>query len=417
MAIGEVERAPGAVAAAPVIPAEAPPNEGLTLKTRKGQTLLLGFTTAHFSHHVTNSILNPLLPFIRDYFALSYSQSGWLVSAYSMSLGFSNAPIGILADRYGARLVVVLGLVLTGLICAAVAFSGSYWQLLTLLILLGLVCGSYHAPASALMARLFPASVRGTAIGLHVMGGHLSFFVAPAMAAWLVSQTGSWTTPYLWLSFAPILASVWVWHLAPSQREPRIASTDRLAVFRDLGGVFQLVGPLISVSIVFQVMQSALIAFTTLYLVDVRGIEPAWAAVLFGVPQLVGLLGSPVAGVLSDRIGRRTVILIAMAMLGPAFLSLTLVPDEIILLPLILQGISASMRGTSTEVLVLDTAPPHRRSAALGTYHMLTQQSGGLAAPALGILAGAVGIGAAFSGVTIALGAASLLVVALSRKL
>ena len=127
--------------------------------------LLTGFTAAHFSHHVSNSLLNPLLPFIRDSFQLSYGQSGLLVSAFAVSLGLSNAPIGVLADRFGARLVVVLGLFLTGLISVIVGMAGSYWQLLAFLIVMGLIHGSYHAPASALMARVFPASERGAPSG------------------------------------------------------------------------------------------------------------------------------------------------------------------------------------------------------------------------------------------------------------
>src|SRR5829696_1151379 len=102
-----------------------------------------------------------------------------------------------------------------------------------------------------------------------------------------------------------------------------------------------MVGPLVSTSILFQVAQAALTAFTTLYLVDVRGIEPAVAAVYFGVPQLIGLLGSPAAGFLSDRIGRRAVILLAMGMMGPSYFALTLVPNEIVILPLIVLGMSA----------------------------------------------------------------------------
>src|SRR5687767_5086457 len=111
-------------------PREAPPDgEQTTLGTRRGRTILTGFTTAHFSHHVSNSLLNPLLPFIRDAFGLTYGQSGLLVSAFAMSLGLSNAPIGYLADRFGARLVVVAGLFLTGLISVVVGMAGSYWQL------------------------------------------------------------------------------------------------------------------------------------------------------------------------------------------------------------------------------------------------------------------------------------------------
>ena len=92
-------------------------------------------------------------------------------------------------------------------------------------------------------------------------------------------------------------------------------------------------------------------------------------------------------------------------------------PNEIVVLPLIVLGISAAMRQTPTEVLVMDTAPDRRRATALGAYHMLTQQSGGIAAPALGVLAGLVGIGAAFNGLCVALGLASVAVVLGARKL
>jgi MFS family permease len=398
-------------------PVAEPDSEQVTLQTRRGQVILTGFTTAHFSHHVSNSLLNPLLPFIRDSFNLTYGQSGWLVSAFAVSLGLSNAPIGMLADRFGARLVVVVGLLLTGLISVAVGMAGSYWQLFALLIVMGLIHGSYHAPASALMARVFPASERGSAIGLHITGGHLSFFIVPATAGWLVTQTGTWSTPYIWLAWAPVLAGIWIWYLAPRDHQAPKGNPDRLAVFRELGGIVRMVGPLVSTSIAFQVAQAALVAFTTLYLVDVRGIEPAWAAVLFGVPQLIGLLGSPAAGFLSDRIGRRAVILLALGMMGPSFLALTLVPNEIVVLPLIVLGISAAMRQTPTEVLVMDTAPAHRRATALGAYHMLVQQSGGLAAPALGLLASLIGIGAAFTGLCASLGLASIAVVLAARKL
>ena len=416
MALGQAARTGGDGAVATNPAPAADPSE-VTLRTGRGRLLLGGFTAAHFSHHVSNSLLNPLLPFIRDSFALSYAQSGLLVSAFAVSLGLSNAPIGYLADRFGARLVVVLGLFLTGLISVVVGLAGTYWQLLAFLIVMGLIHGSYHAPASALMARVFPASERGSAIGLHITGGHLSFFVVPATAGWLVTQTGSWSTPYIWLAWVPVLTGLWLWNLAPRDHEPPKGGPDRLAVFRELGGIVRMVGPLVSASILFQVAQAALIAFMTLYLVDVRGIEPAWAAVLFGVPQLIGLLGSPLAGWLSDRIGRRSVILLALGMMGPAFLALTLVPNEVVLVPLVVLGISAAMRQTPTEVLVMDTAPAHRRATALGAYHMLVQQSGGIAAPGLGLLASAVGIGPAFGGLCATLGLSSLVVVAVSRKL
>src|SRR3712207_2871364 len=118
----------------PGVPASGPTATALSeiasLRSRRGQALLGGLTLGHFAHHVGNSLLNPLLPLIRDSFALSYPQAGALVSAFSLSLGLSNAPIGYLADRVGARPVIVGGLVLTGLASAALALAQAYWQLL-----------------------------------------------------------------------------------------------------------------------------------------------------------------------------------------------------------------------------------------------------------------------------------------------
>ncbi len=110
-------------------------------------------------------------------------------------------------------------------------------------------------------------------------------------------------------------------------------------------------------------------------------------------------------------------VAIALAMMGPSLWGITALPTELLILPLTGVGIAAAMRLTCTEVLVMDSAPPHRRATALGAYHMLVQQSGGIAAPALGILAASIGIGPAFGGVCTALGLASVAVVAFSRKL
>lgn len=398
-------------AMAPLPTVEEPPS----LANRRGRTLLAGFTAAHFTHHISNSLINPLLPVIRDSFGLSYAQSGGLVSAFSLSLGLSNAPVGVLADRFGPRSVIVGGLILTGAVSAALAFAQAYWQLLVLLVLMGVIGGTYHAPSASLIAQAFPANVRGAAMGLHITGGHLSFFATPLLAGVLLTVGGTWRTPFLWLAFAPVVMGVVLWYLAPRTQPTR--GTDRLAVFRELGGVVRMVGPLVSASIVFQMLYAALIAFTTLYLVDARGVPPEWAVVLFGVPQLIGVFGAPLAGWLSDRLGRRTVILIGIGAIGPALYALTVVPNELLLLPLAVIGLAAAMRQTVTEVLVMDSAPVHRRATVLGGYYMLSQELGGLAAPLLGLLAELVGIATAFSATTIGMSALSVLALLLRRRL
>jgi MFS family permease len=398
--------------------AAAPPGPGeLSLGSPRGRLLLGGFVAAHVAHHVSNSLLNPLLPFIRDTFALSYAQSGFLVAAFGLSLGFSNAPVGVLADRVGPRPVVVIGLLLTGAVSVAVAFAGAYWQLLVLLVLMGLIAGTYHAPASALLARAFPASVRGVAMGLHITGGHFSFFAAPVVAALLLSATGTWRTPYLWFAIAPVVAGVALWYLAPRVHDRPPAGLDALAAFREVGTVVRLVGPLVSVSILFQIAFAALQAFLTLWLVDARGVPGPLAAAMFGVPQLLSMIGAPLGGYLSDRLGRRAVILLGIGALGPSLYALTVVPNELLLVPLAAIGLAGAMRNAVTEVFVMDSAPAHRRATVMGGYYMLAQELGGVAVPVLGAAAGAVGIAAAFGSTCLGLAVLSVVVLLVQRKL
>jgi MFS family permease len=389
-------------------------SEELSLRTRRGRTVLGTITAAHFSHHVSNSLLNPLLPFIRDSFALSYTQSGFAVSAFSLSLGLSNGPIGLLADRIGSRKVIVGGLILTGLVSVALAQAGDYAQLLVLLLALGVISGTYHAPAAALIARLFSPRVRGAAMGFHITGGHLSFFAAPLLAAYLATTTGTWRTPYLWFAIVPIALGVLLWLVVSP--DPRAKATgDILGPFREIGNVMRTIGPLVSLSVAFQVGISAMFAFLTLYLVDARGISPAIAATAFGFTQVLGVFGAPAGGWLSDRLGRRTPILISLGVVGPSVYLITLVPNDLLLVPLTLFGLAFSMRGTATEVLVMDTAPAHRRGAVLGAYYLAAQPIGGIATPIFGAIAGAVGIAAAFSGIGLLLVVMSIVAVIFGR--
>jgi len=393
------------------------PEQPALLSNRRGRTLLASITAAHFSHHVTNSLLTPLLPLIRDAFALSYAETGLLVSAYGISLGGSNMPMGALADRIGSRPVIVVGLIGTGLLSLALATAGAYWQLVLLLVLLGLVAGTYHAPAAALLARAFPQHVRGAALGLHITGGHLSLFITPVAAGLLLASSGTWRTSYLWLAAAPLLTAVLVWRLKVPAQAIHVGGHEHIGVLRSLIDVARSVGPLVLLSIVFQTLYAAILAFMALYLVDARELPPAQAAAFVGAPQVIGVLGSPIGGYLSDRLGRRAVILTGMVLVGPALYALTVVPVALLPLALLGIGLASALRQTVTEVLVMDSAPPQRRAMVMGSYYMLFQQLGGIAAPLLGVLAGLIGIGASFSAITLTLAIGSALVLLVHRKL
>jgi FSR family fosmidomycin resistance protein-like MFS transporter len=390
----------------------------LSMSTGRGRAAIGGFAVAHFSHHVTNSLLAPLMPLIAATFGLNYAQQGIAAAAYSIPTGLSNAPIGVLADRVGPRTVLAGGLVLLGLSSVVLALTGAYWQLLVVLVVMGIISGSYHAPAVALITRAFPERGRGAVMGLHTTGGHLSFFAAPLVAGIVADATGTWRTPYMLFALAPILSGIALWRLAP-RAHARPPSRGRLAAIREVFSVLRGVAVPVGLSIGFQVGFGAFLAFLAVYLVDARGVGVALAAALYGLPQLAGIVGAPLGGWLSDRIGRRAVIAIGLGVAGPAILVFTVTPTALVFLPLLVIGVAAAVRMTVTEVLVAESAPAERRATVLGTYYLLAAEVGGIAAPLLGAIAVGIGIAAAFSFLAIALTLLSAVVIlaALSGRL
>lgn len=138
--------------------------------------LIPQFMLAHFSHHVCIGVLIPLLPLLREVFGLNYFQSGILVSSFSISYGLAQVPMAILADRFSRRLIIVLGLLGTSLASIGVSCTQAFWQMVTCFIAMGLIGGTYHAPASSFISHVLPSARRGRALGMHVTGGSASFF-------------------------------------------------------------------------------------------------------------------------------------------------------------------------------------------------------------------------------------------------
>jgi MFS family permease len=371
------------------------------------RSLLAAFSVAHFAHHVTNSLLSALLPFmVADGLVSSNTLAGFAVTASAVASGLTNAPLGVLADRVGARKVIVGGLFLIAIASVAIGLSGSYPMLLVGLLVMGIASGTYHAPASALIAEVFPFARRGVALGTHTTAGHLAFFASPLVAG-VLAATGTWRTPYIVFALAPILCGFLLLRVAPEgtrSQEPH----RWLATFSDLGRVAKAVGSLVTLSIVAQVLISSALAFLALYLVNARGVQPAVAAALFGVPQLAGLVAAPSSGMLSDRFGRPAVLMASLIASGPAIWLLTVMPAELAFIPLLLIGACLSFRATATEVLIIDNTPVTKRSTVLGTYYLVNQPVGGIAAPIFGAIADAAGIGQAFSWLAVAFVALSV---------
>ena len=114
-------------------PAEASP--ATDARTRRG---VLGVCSgAHFINDGLADMLYLLLPVWQAEFALTLTQVGLLRTVYSGAMALLQVPAGLLAERWGERMLLGAGSVITGLAYLTLGLAGGHMTLITVLLVGG----------------------------------------------------------------------------------------------------------------------------------------------------------------------------------------------------------------------------------------------------------------------------------------
>jgi len=396
------------------------------------KSLIFQFTLAHFSFHVCVGVLIPLLPVMRDSLNLNYFQSGVLVSCYSIAYGFGQIPFAMIADKLSSRVIIIMGLFGMSLTGIGVSFTSAYWQMIPFFIVMGLLAATYHAPAASYLSELFPSAKRGKALGFHNIGGSASFFLTPPMTLGVAYLFHTWRASFFILAFPALLVGILLW---TTTRDPKGESRTLTEKAADAAGesaesdaaantekakvswiqVVQALGIIAFLSLTVRLFSAGVRSYLPLYMVDRHGISPQLAGLVISLIAGSGIIGSPLGGALSDRYGRKRVILFSLSLSGPLLLAVAKLPYGIpLLISMLLYGMTMSVRMPSMLSLIADVVPVGRRTTVLGVYFLIGEEVSGITTPIIGRLIDVYGIDPAFTG--IAVGLCLLSAVALSFR-
>jgi MFS family permease len=146
--------------------------------TRAEFTTLGLVSAAHLVSHFYMLALVPILPELKDMLGVSYTDLAWSAILLNLVSSLTQAPIGFLCDRVGARTLLVAGLLAGGAAFVAVGLWPTYPVLLAAAVVIGLANAVYHpADYSILAAEISPAMM-GRAFSVHSFVGYLGFAVA-----------------------------------------------------------------------------------------------------------------------------------------------------------------------------------------------------------------------------------------------
>jgi len=216
---------------------------------------------------------------------------------------------------------------------------------------------------------------RGRALGLHQIGGTVSFFLAPLIAAAIAGALG-WRGTFITIA-APTLCLGIIFYLilgrmghagAPVAKgagapagQPETADLRQLLAF-------------VSVGISSMILIQSTLALVPLYAVDVLGAAEEQSAALLSVAYFGGIWGGPIGGYLSDRLGRVPVIVAVGLVSGPAIYLLNHVSLGMSLYAvLLLMGITMHIGMPVVESYIISRVSPEKRSTVLGIYYMISR--------------------------------------------
>jgi len=344
---------------------------------------------AHLTHHLVTALPVPLLPFIRDEFALDYTRAGLVISAFGIVYGASQLPAGWLADRIGPRLLITIGIIgvaVTGLLAG---LSQTYIMLLIVLVLMGILGGSYHPAATTMMSALIEPKRRGRALGFHMVGGSISFFLVPLIAAGLAAVWG-WRGTFITLAIPTIAFGILLHVLLGRQvpaRKVKPKATSHYMEIPPAKGHFRRLITMLILSTFTQAVLLSVVSFIPLYLVDHFGINKAAAAASIALVYSAGLWAGPLGGYLADRWGRVVIVLTACFTAGPLIYLLNLVPYGLgIGTLLVFIGVITYANTTASQAYIVDHTSERTRSTMLGIYFFGTMEGNGVLTPVIGYL-------------------------------
>lgn len=344
---------------------------------------------AHFAHHLLTALPIPLLPMIRSEFALNYTQSGLLISAFSVPYGIAQLPAGWLGDRIGRRTLITIGIGGVALAGLMIGFSQTYIMLMVFLALMGIMGGGYHPSSPPMISASVEPKNQGKALGIHMIGGSASFFLAPLIAA-AIATTWGWRVPFIGLAVPTIMLGIVFYIFIGRQAVTKIADpiiNDRHDYAPSTSGRRRRLALFIFLSTFTAAVIFSTVSFIPLFLVDHFGIGEGTAAALMALIYSTGLWAGPLGGYLSDRFGEVPMILAAGFITGPIIYLLNLIPYGWgIYALLVIIGMTVFVRMPASESYIINQTSERNRSTILGIYYFGAMEGGGVLTPILGSL-------------------------------
>ncbi len=325
--------------------------------------LLGAIGAAHALSHMHMLVFPPLFPLLRSELGVGFLELGFAITLFSLVSAFTQAPVGFLVDRIGARRVLTAGLVLGGLAYTGFSVFGGYTWMLVAAAMAGLANAVYHPADYALLNGGVGGARMGRAFSLHTFAGYAGGAVAPALVLALAAGFGVQGAVLAagLIAFA-CAAAVWVACPADMASPARKDNSGKAGAFSPailgLTGFFVLIA--LSIGGINGFAVASLVA---------QGVPLAFASAALTAFLAGSAGGVLLGGGLADRAQRHGLIA-AAGFCGAAVMAALVafgdLPPLAIVVTLGASGILSGLCMPARDMMVRAAAPPGQAGAVFG---------------------------------------------------
>ena len=356
-------------------------------------------------------IITPILPRIGEELGIGESALGTLVSAYSIMVGVFAIVAGPVSDKIGRRRILLLGTaVMTGALLMH-HFVVGYYSFLAVRVGAGCAGGILSGSAVSYIGDFFPYNRRGWATGW-VMSGMAFGQIAGIPIGIVLAGAYGFKAPFYLFAAAMAATFLLIWFRVPQpdiqRAKGRLTVSSAIRNYRAMLAQREIAAAAVAYFIMFLGV-SFFVVYLPYWLEQSLGVTPNQIASLFVVGGVANVLTGPQAGKLSDRIGRKRIIILSCIGLSVVMLMTTVLVREFwaaYLLYFVLMVLVA-MRLSPFSALLTALVSDERRGSLMSMTIALGQIGFAVGAAAAGPLYSSFGYGS-----NTVLGAAAVLIMA-----